>query len=316
MYDINRSNLLSAEIVKIHLYNISILGVSQTQVERQKKALLSKKQSLGIRNTFDETPYQDCHQESYNNTAFVIVLVLALLGPVLFIIASNQYLTSLFRSLMKSSKLGVGLFIILWFLLPYCCSKLYNTHKQKREMQYRLAKKEIALKEFRDAEEARLSKEAMQCMEITKEISHLGHISTRINRQLSSLYQQEILHPDYQSPQICGVMFQLFDTGRVHNLTDAMNLYEELRWKAEMQSLLQSLVKKADDMLSAVSNIEYYSRCTLENQKEAHRLLNGVSMKLSQISNSQEAIRVNTDVLRSNSETMRIIQELNFIYRN
>ena len=83
-----------------------------------------------------------------------------------------------------------------------------------------------------------------------------------------------------------------------------------------MQSLLQSLIEKVDDMLSIVSNIEYYSRCALENQKETHRLLNGVSMRMSQISESQEAVRINTDVLRANSETMQILQEMDFIRRS
>ena len=301
--------------MKMQLYDIRVLATLRKNkvqekdfLAQEKKVLLDKQYNINakLQVPFNNTPYAAIPLTPFNHflvPAFCTFLFLAFLAYICNDIVSP---------------------LVFFFFFRLCealsfYSYRHDLNNRKYENYRREQEKKAALKTFNEQHEE--AQQLLSCLR--KDLASLDEKQAQIDKscscvdqQLLQLYRLEILHPNYQDPQICGVMFQLFDTGRVHNLTEAMNLYEDLRWKAEMQSLLQSLIEKVDDMLSIVSNIEYYSRCALENQKETHRLLNGVSMRMSQISESQEAVRINTDVLRANSETMQILQEMDFIRRS
>ena len=110
-------------------------------------------------------------------------------------------------------------------------------------------------------------------------------------------------------------MFQLFDTGRVFNLTEAMNLYEDLKWKNEMKQMLGELINKVSKLITITSHIEYYSKCALENNNKTNSLLNKISMNQKDIICSQNAIAINTSVIAQNIETMKLYQQYDILYK-
>lgn len=314
MFDINRSNLLSANTMKMYLYDLAVLGNAKSNIEKQIFNKKETRNNLGIRREFNNIPYKHVYpdREEYI-TIYVVTLVLLTVVIIVSVFTGagwTDWLVGLKDSLGETTAI---LFMgVCYLLLPIIPVNLKKRSERRQDELDEIAEQQ-SRELFEKEEDRRIQKESEQIFFLNNQIKELEQEWNSINNEITHIFDMDILHKEYQDVKVCGVMFQLFDTGRVHNLTDAMNLYEDLKWKAEMKSMLQALLEEVDELLSVQRNIEYYSRCIIENQAETKKILQDVSLNQHQIQSNQKAIEMNTEVIRFNTSTIRMLEEYRFI---
>ena len=316
MYDINRSNLLSINTMKMYLYDLAVLGSIKRKLENQLNHKMGQRSCLGRTRKFNDNEYRrrtyhyrDEYLEQY---VFILVGIVILMGISIFTGAkwTDWVEVMLFKSIGETMSIIILIGICLAIpLIPL----RFKYRKEEEEKRFDLLEEQRARERFEKEEDMRLQKESKQIVILNNEIKELEDKLCQVDREITAQFGKEILHKDYRDVRVCGVMFQLFDTGRVFTLTEAMNLYEDLKWKAEMKIMLQSLIEKVDDLLQIGRNLEYYSKCTMDNQIETNNILHEISMNQQQIQSNQEAIAMNTDIIRSNTDTIRMLEEFKFI---
>ena len=315
MYDIERSNLLSTNTMKMYLYDLAVLGTVKGNIENQ---IVNKKRirnNLGRTEEFNSRPYRHIyHDREEYIIIYATTLVLVFIAMIVSAFMGAGWKDWVENVLLDNMGETTTMLVLCGFYLatPIIPIRLKMKKERQQEKLDDIAEQR-ARKQFEKEEDRRLQKESKQIVLLNNEIKELEQELCSIDNEIAHIFNMDILHKEYQDVKVCGVMFQLFDTGRVHNLTDAMNLYEDLKWKAEMKSMLQALLEKVDDLLSVQKNIEYYSRCITGNQIETNKILQDVSLNQRQIQSNQEAIEMNTEVIRFNTNTMRMLEEFRFI---
>lgn len=315
MYDINRSNLLSTNAIKMYLYDLAVLGIVRENLKNEKNDKRRIRDNLGRTREFNSVSYRHIYHDSNEYIGiYVLTLILVLIAMIVSIFMGARW-THWVEDVLLDNMGETTTFIVVcgcYLATPiipiHIKIKMENRQKRLDEISEREARNQ-----FEKEEDVRLQKESKQIVLLNSEIRELEQKWERVNKEIIRLFNMDILHEKYQDVKVCGVMFQLFDTGRVHNLTDAMNLYEDLKWKDEMKLMLQSLIEKVDELLRAQKKLEYYSKCITSNQIETNKILQDVSMNQRQIQSNQEAIEMNTDVIRFNTNTMRMLEEFRFI---
>ena len=299
--------------MKMYLYDLTILGIIRKDIQEKIAVKRTMRFSLGRKREFDRTPYRTYEEdmESYVYT-YVITLVVVLILLIVCVFR-NGWIYSGMNAVLTILRYGFGdtIAIILvggCYLASPLIPIYYKKQKHKQEEREKQVAEQKAREVFEKEEDRRLQRESRQIVQLNNEIKMLEEKYNKIDTEIKRQFNMNILHEKYQDVTVCGVMFQLFDTGRVQNLTDAMNLYEDLKWKSGVNSMLQTLIDKVDALLDRGENMEYYSKCMIQNQQEMSRILQDVAMNQEKIQNSQEAIEINTDIIRFNTDTVKLLE--------
>lgn len=322
MYDINRSNMLSVESLKMYLYDISMLANAKADLDQKINVLTEEKDTYGKERKFNNYPFSRKKVSiSYFMGKFFWAMILMVCVMSWAYLIFPEELDNLLRKLLiymhygwvRFRKNGMLYFIIIIvitvsvILASIFCIYLHcqNLIKKIRENKAR----EI----FEVEDRNRREREHARIQSIDAEFSELQQKAECIQKEIDAQFQLEILHESYQDTEACGIMFQLLDTGRVDTLIDAMNMYEDLKWKSEMKEMMQSMLEKASQIIKQQKNMEHYLKCIISNQQETERILHGISINQSNIAINEQAIQLNTAIIASNTNALAVLGELGFI---
>ena len=123
--------------------------------------------------------------------------------------------------------------------------------------------------------------------EIQNDKVNISKIYAQCQQSLEKLYSLNIIHPNYQYLEACGMFLQYFSTGRTHSLEQsggdvgAYNLFEndlkfhtiknQLNQVLENQQVLCGVVHEINtnvaSLCSSVGRIEQYAQQTAKNTK-------------------------------------------------
>lgn len=320
MYDINRSNMLSVETLKMYLYDISLLGNAKAGLDEKIDALTEEKESYGKKREFNSWPFFRRKIEVWDfigaffATEIVIAFIL-IVALIAFTEEMEELLLNKFRimTIIERGRMEfVTYMTVLACICGIACAVAYCLYRYYKNFIKKI-REDKARRIFDEEERYRLERENIEIQRIDTEFSELQQKAARIQNEISAQFKLDILHETYQDTEACGIMFQLLDTGRVDTLIDAMNMYEDLKWKSEMKEMLQSMLEKASQIIKQQKNMEHYAKYIMSNQQQINRILHGIAINQYSIARNDQAIELNTAVIASNTNVMSVLDELGVV---
>lgn len=322
MYDINRSNMLSVESLKMYLYDISMLANAKADLDQKINVLTEEKDTYGKEREFNKYPFL---REKVTISCFIGIFYLAMIFIAIIMFTINlvipkeldnglwELLIYMHHGWVRFTENGMLYFkIIIVITVSVILASIFCIYLHCENLIKKIRENE-ARKIFELEERNRREREHARIQSIDAELSELQQKAERIQKEIDTQFQLEILHESYQDTEACGIMFQLLDTGRVDTLIEAMNMYEDLKWKSEMKEMMQSMLEKASQIIKQQKNMEHYLKCVIDNQQETERILHGISINQRNISINEQAIQLNTAVIASNTNALAALGELGFI---
>ncbi len=127
-----------------------------------------------------------------------------------------------------------------------------------------------------------------------------------VSEYIKSNYDLNIMHPRFQNPEACGIIFQFFASEQALNLNEAEDLYDFLCSGEENRPSFTELTNNTEELTEMAQNIEYFTRCTTENREEAEHFLCGNSMNGELIERNPNAVDINYKILELNTNVVNL----------
>ena len=301
MYDIERTNLLSKESLKIYLYDVSILEALYKKKKNDVDELKNRSENLGLPGRFVKPQFNDSFYNVDDETASwssVFGLTTAIVGCLLLH----------WNALIGGSILFLLGYIVGYPILSIILSLICKVKNRKIEEKY---SKEVerARKSFEINDNIRIEGENKKKDYLKQEMFVIERETQEIITELNKLYDMDYIHPsDRKKPNIHAVLYYLIDTGRASNLQEALNLYDTAKFRDDLKQMLREIVNMADAILYQQQDLMNHIRLSDDTNKETNRILSGIGMNQERILENQQAIKINTDVINANVFSMRMIQ--------
>lgn len=326
---------MSKEVLKLHLYDLYVLNVEyqriSTSIENIDNILanddLERHYSSNIVNELktekDKLKELEFKQRSWSaNNSFEIFLRKFCCGILyglifacipLIIVAGIAFLLCGVPAVI----VVVLVFLIFGMFISFGTGDEYDLCSEEVEKQRRKVndiESQINSEDYRIKKKTKESHERSLYFRKEHE-KKLNDISAKLN----SLYNMDIIHFNYRNIKAIWTFYVLFDEGRVHNMTEAMNMYEEI-CKEERQiqrdnrrdSILMHISNQIAGLSSKMDTIQNQMLTISNSLTETNKLLNGISMNQKRIQSNQEALLLNTQVINTNVDTIRFLQDLNY----